>query len=689
MTEFAESHRHEYDLATDEDLFLAVAWVIPEEKRLFHLFTDVIHIDGTMKTNNEGRPLVTITGRDSRGNQFTILRAFLPNERAWSFRWLFQNAMPCLLGPEFMARIRIIVTDGDSQETSQVDNAIAKFRDLIDQAVGKHFPKTQRVRCGWHAIEKGWDRRGLNSVSRWRGECLCLQSHCDFLAVPVSLVVFSFLEFLWIVMKLEGITGAAFVEFRRVADNVKHWLWSFVQRNKIESEEEYKISKALLQHYIRSNTDTLTKEGADMMLDFIKNSFETQEDYLCFHKRFAVRHFDSYSNSGHEGTNNGLKHNAAPVGPQYDLHKSGMTLTDNARIKAKGSAVLASKEVSKTRLWSNLPCAEKVTNMGVGLAEHEWKEADMYACECCAIDKFLVARQPDDASGRIRSPIPRFARVRVVCISEVKGRKILKCSCKHFERVGIPCRHILAVYKKLIPGFLGVLATDISVFWWSSYLLYAYRRKDRMSLYEQRIARALALLRENDTEGPRLPKDIGLDSFELCEAIPALLHSKEPIMSCQNWLPCVITRALAEADGAPFGLSQLNFSPPDQYDYDYDDFMMGGDDNQEGTDNDNLESSEEKGERFVPDKELYSVVKPHFSEWASVAPGNVTYNQRNQVISLLKSQTLEIKKRRREENQLKKEPYRSRGPGDRRKKVSTNPALENCLTTHGNNRGHL
>ena len=169
MAEFSTSHRDEYGIGNEDDLFLAVAWVIPEEKRLFHQFTDVIHIDGTMKTNNEGRPLVTVTGRDSSGNQFAILRAFLPNERAWSFRWLFQNAMPSLLGPEFMARIRIIVTDGDSQETSQVDNAIAKFRDQIDEAVAANFPLTQRVRCGWHAIEKGWDRIGLNTVTRWKG----------------------------------------------------------------------------------------------------------------------------------------------------------------------------------------------------------------------------------------------------------------------------------------------------------------------------------------------------------------------------------------------------------------------------------------------------------------------------------------------------------------------------------------
>jgi hypothetical protein len=188
-------------------------------------------------------------------------------------------------------------------------------------------------------------------------------------------------------------TGETKKEFLHVTDTVKNWLWSFVQPNNIESEAEYKISKALLQLYIKSQVSIIEQKGVDMMLSFVRSSFETQEEFLCFHYRFGVRHFDSYSNSGHEGTNNGLKYNAAPVLPQHDLHTSGAILTDNAKIKAKGDAVDVSNEVSKTKLWSNLPSANYLTGMSVGLMEHEWKEADMYCCECWAPRKFLVTRK--------------------------------------------------------------------------------------------------------------------------------------------------------------------------------------------------------------------------------------------------------------------------------------------------------
>jgi hypothetical protein len=70
-----------------------------------------------------------------------------------------------------------------------------------------------------------------------------------------------------------------------------------------------------------------------------------------------LRHFDSYSNSGHEGTIKGWKNIAAPILPQFDLHRSGSNLTDNAGIKAKGNAVDASEEVlSPISLLQSLYC---------------------------------------------------------------------------------------------------------------------------------------------------------------------------------------------------------------------------------------------------------------------------------------------------------------------------------------------
>ena len=83
-----------------------------------------MHIDATSATNKEARPLLTVTVRDSFGRMVTVLRVFLLNEQSWVFRWLFQIVFPHFLGSDCIQRIQVIVTDGDSQETSQLDVAI-------------------------------------------------------------------------------------------------------------------------------------------------------------------------------------------------------------------------------------------------------------------------------------------------------------------------------------------------------------------------------------------------------------------------------------------------------------------------------------------------------------------------------------------------------------------------------------
>ena len=127
MAKYAEGVRCARRVDDSQDLLLAFAWVLPEEHRQFSLYPFVAHIDGTNSTNKESRPLVTVTGRDALGHQFTVLRAFLPNNQAWVFKWLFQTVFPTLLGMDALARIAVFITDGDSQETSQLDNAILRL----------------------------------------------------------------------------------------------------------------------------------------------------------------------------------------------------------------------------------------------------------------------------------------------------------------------------------------------------------------------------------------------------------------------------------------------------------------------------------------------------------------------------------------------------------------------------------
>jgi hypothetical protein len=84
----------------DQDILIGCCWVLPEGRRLFCAFPEVVCIDGTHKTNNESRPLLTLSVKDSNGKVTVAVRCIAPNERSWFFGWLFQEALPVLLGAQ-------------------------------------------------------------------------------------------------------------------------------------------------------------------------------------------------------------------------------------------------------------------------------------------------------------------------------------------------------------------------------------------------------------------------------------------------------------------------------------------------------------------------------------------------------------------------------------------------------------
>ena len=142
----AADHRLARGLADNQQMMVAIAYTFPFEMRQFRLFNAVVHVDATAKTNKEDRPLVTVTGKDSRSKMFTILRAFMPNKRDWAYRWLFKTVFPTLFGKDLLKSVNSFVTDGDSQEIRQIEEAMHQF-----------CPNAIRIRCSWHIIDRGWE----------------------------------------------------------------------------------------------------------------------------------------------------------------------------------------------------------------------------------------------------------------------------------------------------------------------------------------------------------------------------------------------------------------------------------------------------------------------------------------------------------------------------------------------------
>lgn len=216
------------------------------------------------------------------------------------------------IGHTVLQRIMVVISDGDSQETSQLDLAIFQY-----------FRHVQRVRCGWHIVEKG------------------VQSHC-----PGE----------------KSVAPKQKEAYKTLIKLVKNWIYSWMRPGYCESEDEYHISKVLFFEYLSSHTCLSlcgeNKEIQRQIIDFVTRFVLPHEDLFVFFRRKHIRHFDEYNNCSHEGTNYGLKSHAAGVLPGHSIDNAGERLTYQAELKYTELAKLAARDFSSREVWSEMPSTE-------------------------------------------------------------------------------------------------------------------------------------------------------------------------------------------------------------------------------------------------------------------------------------------------------------------------------------------
>jgi hypothetical protein len=144
VMKYAADMRKQVGANYDQDVLVALVWTTQEGKQYFQAFPEQVSIDGTHKTNNEEWELITFSVQDMNGKQEIAIRCWAPNNRAWLFRWLFQTAIPSLVGLNACQEVQLVLTDGDSQECVQ-----------LEAAIGLIFTSAKRRRCGWHIVDRG------------------------------------------------------------------------------------------------------------------------------------------------------------------------------------------------------------------------------------------------------------------------------------------------------------------------------------------------------------------------------------------------------------------------------------------------------------------------------------------------------------------------------------------------------
>jgi len=75
-------------------LMIGVACIIAMEKDCSQQFP--LKFCCTMDRKKENRPLLVAMGCNNDDKSFKVLCAYLPNQRMWTFHWIFQTVIPAL-----------------------------------------------------------------------------------------------------------------------------------------------------------------------------------------------------------------------------------------------------------------------------------------------------------------------------------------------------------------------------------------------------------------------------------------------------------------------------------------------------------------------------------------------------------------------------------------------------------------
>jgi hypothetical protein len=124
-----------------------------------------------------------------------------------------------------------------------------------------------------------------------------------------------------------------------IVQQVHKWLYSWMTPGNVEDEEEYEISKYLLETFIclHSVLDVVGEHWflVYKVIKFLRGHVYTWETLYLHYLRNDVMHFDVSHSSAHKGTNHGLKIHSCAIKPIMNIDTSANTMNIQSSIKVK------------------------------------------------------------------------------------------------------------------------------------------------------------------------------------------------------------------------------------------------------------------------------------------------------------------------------------------------------------------
>ena len=146
------------------------------------------------------------------------------------------------------------------------------------------------------------------------------------------------------------------------------------------TKDEYNISKILLFHYVDSKflKENIGDIAARTIILYFRTYLFVREDKFVFYKRIHVRHFDEYTNSCGEGTNNAIKNSSIASKPNITADKYLSILVLNGKRSVTKKLQPCSRQKVGSSSWYTLLCCKKLVHVGASLLTNQWTGAENY-----------------------------------------------------------------------------------------------------------------------------------------------------------------------------------------------------------------------------------------------------------------------------------------------------------------------
>ena len=333
--EDVKAQRNSLRLKDSNDMLVAFAWCHDDEMRKANKFPEYIACDTTFGVNKQQRALLVFALTDGYHNKAsTCFRCFMPSKQKAAYVWPIAYAFPYLVGSTVTKRVRCFATDNEQTLNDGVKEA---------GTTQNYLNLKHRLDYYHHFVQK------------WEDNCTPL-AKCP-------------------------------LEVKKILRRLRLWITSWYYD--LESESEYKHSKACFDKYLSSKKQLL---GATYTkgVEACVSRFTTNIDSVGCWNFKHITTLGFYGSTIVEASNVGIKKGHRGVRSSMSIEVSAHQQHKQVEYKSLKQNVDMATDMNRDVLWSRSLTASYLTKYMEGISIKNFDTRDRFCAVYVGGHRWLV-----------------------------------------------------------------------------------------------------------------------------------------------------------------------------------------------------------------------------------------------------------------------------------------------------------